>query len=169
MHPEYFGDSYDLVKRFFIQELKAIGYSICVDPMLTGHWNELEDQFFKLIGAPKTSQSAQAVRRAMFVDPDTGINSKGGKAHVSFQVLAEHACSNAIVFAFDQSFSRQHKPKVSMLEKLGQMHIHGCYGMYYDSHARFLFISKCQGSLKEFKAHLVSIGLPITRLVESAA
>jgi hypothetical protein len=28
MHADYFGDSYDVVKRFFCQELQALGYGI---------------------------------------------------------------------------------------------------------------------------------------------
>ena len=169
MHPEFFGDSYDLVKRFFIQELKAIGYTVSVEPMFTGKWHDQEEQFFSFIGAPGRKPGNNGTRSALFLDPDTGINAKGGKAHTSFAKLAQEAGSYAIVFAFDQSFSRQMKPTDIMQEKIRQMQALNCDAMYYDSHARFLFVSKRQGMLQELKAHLHSIGLPTSRLVEGAA
>ena len=169
MHPEFFGDSYDLVKRFFIQELKTLGYTVAMEPMFTGTWGDQEQQFFRLMGASRMDPRINLVRSALFLDPDTGINAKGGKAHVSFKALAEQANSSSIVFAFDQSFSRQMKPTEIMQEKLRQMEELNCHAMYYDSHARFLFVSKSQGLLQELKAHLHSIGLPTSRLVESAA
>ncbi|HPI53024.1 MAG TPA: hypothetical protein PKX47_12375 [Smithellaceae bacterium] len=169
MHPEYFGDSYDLVKRFFIQELKTLGYTVTVQPMFTGTWGDQEQQFFELMGASRRDPRINLARSALFIDPDTGINEKGGKAHVSFKALAEQANSSSIVFAFDQSFSRQMKPIEMMQEKLRRMEAMNCHAMYYDSHARFLFISMSQGLLQELKTHLHSVGLPTSRLVESAA
>ena len=37
MNPKFFGDSYDLVKRFLCAELHVVGYCVTVDPMFTGH------------------------------------------------------------------------------------------------------------------------------------
>jgi hypothetical protein len=51
MHPNYLGDSYDIVKRFFCAELAHLGYEIQIDPLFTGNWSEKEiDQFFRLVG-----------------------------------------------------------------------------------------------------------------------
>lgn len=36
MNRKFFGDSYDIVKRFFCVELAALGYSVEVEPMFTG-------------------------------------------------------------------------------------------------------------------------------------
>ena len=39
--------------------------------------------------------------------------------------------------------------------------------MCYDSHARFLFIATQKQALDELRAHLVSLGMPAKRLLES--
>ena len=73
MNPAYFGDSYDLVKRFFCRELALLGYSVFVDPMLTGTWSVNEKEFYRLIGAEPVSRGRPIPQRAaLFLDPDTG-------------------------------------------------------------------------------------------------
>jgi hypothetical protein len=56
MNPKYLGDSYDLVKRFFISELRNLGYDVVVDPMFTGAWGQDREMFHVLVGAPERSQ-----------------------------------------------------------------------------------------------------------------
>jgi hypothetical protein len=142
MNPAYLGDSYDLVKRFFCRELSLLGYSVVVDPMLTGEWSATEGQFYRLIGAePAGPGRPLSQRAALFLDPDTGIKEKGGKQHASFDRLAQECTNYRLVFAFDQSFSRQAKAANVMREKLSALQARGCYGMYYDSHARFIFVA----------------------------
>jgi hypothetical protein len=165
MNPTYLGDSYDLVKRFFCRELTLLGYSVSADPMLTGAWGGKEADFYRLIGAqPIHGTTPVSSQTALFIDPDTGINSKGGKQHASFGQLTQEASRYDLVFAFDQSFSRQAKPEEVMREKLSALHSLGCYGMYYDSHARFLFVTKDRSVLHELQIHLLSLGLPESRL-----
>ena len=36
MNPKWFGDSFDIVKWFFIANIRETGYQVFVDPMLTG-------------------------------------------------------------------------------------------------------------------------------------
>jgi len=166
MNPDYFGDSYDLVKRFFCAELSALGYAVTVNPMFTGTWNGAEREFYRLIGAEQhPAQSRNAARTALFLDPDTGVHKKASKKHVSLQQLVDEASRNTIVFSFDQSFSRQSKPAVVMREKLESIRTYGCHGMYYDSHARFLFVASQEQSLHELHAHLLSLGMPLSRLI----
>ena len=54
MNAEFFGDSYDLVKRFFCQELKELGYKVWIDPMFPKNV-PIEEQyqagFFRFVGA----------------------------------------------------------------------------------------------------------------------
>jgi hypothetical protein len=109
MNQSFLGDSYDLVKRFFCFELSALGYKVVVDPMFTGAWEGRErEEFYSLIGiAIDATAPPRSGRTALFVDPDTGIKQKGSKQHVSFDRLAMEASSHALVFSFDQSFSRQ--------------------------------------------------------------
>jgi hypothetical protein len=59
MNPSFFGDSYDLVKRFFCVQLAALGYEVVVDPMFTGEWRELDHQFFRLIGARPLDEASR--------------------------------------------------------------------------------------------------------------
>ncbi len=171
MNPDFLGDSYDLVKRFFCHELTALGYVVDTDPMFTGTWNEREQEdFYRLIGAVRRELSLHVPdQSALFLDPDTGINTKGGRQHVSFDGLAQAASAFAIVFAFDQSFSRQTQAvQVQVMKrKLAELEGRDCHAMYYNSHARFLFASKQKRCLRELRVHLLSLGLPPERLLES--
>jgi len=166
MNPAYFGDSYDVVKRFFCSELRSLGYNLVVDPMLTGSWEGAEKQFFRFLGAaPYESAPTIASPVALLIDPDTGVGAKSGRQHVTLERIAELTRTNAIVFSFDQSFSRKHQPKQAMRRKLEELAEYGCRGAYYDSHARFLFASSEQLRLEELVNHLVSLGMPESRFV----
>ena len=167
MNPNYFGDSYDIVKRFFCSELRALGYAVAVDPMFTGQWRGTESAFFRFIGASAQSEHFSRQRRALFYDPDTGVSLKSSQKHVSLECVAQAAGTHTLVFAFDQSFSRQHEPGAAMRQKLTALTVHGCNGMYYDSHARFLFVSRSQPVLAELRTHLVSLGMPASRFVNA--
>jgi hypothetical protein len=165
---DYFGDSYDLVKRFFCRELSSLGYTVSVEAMFTGEWSGAETQFFKLIGAaPLAANLAPKDRTAVFVDPDTGVHGKVSLHHVSLSRLVELSAHHPLVFAFDQSFSRQAKFPESLHAKLAKLEELGAHGMYYNSHARFLFVARVLGTLERLKAHLVGLGLPSSRLPTS--
>ena len=170
MNQSFLGDSYDLVKRFFCHELTVLGYGVLIEPMFTDNWNGKEDNFFRLVGATPTLIShPSSSRTALFFDPDTGINEKGGKQHVSFDRLAQETKEYELVFSFDQSFSRQAKASLVMQQKLAALQDRGCHAMYYDSHARFLFTSTRRIYLNELRLHLVGLGLPSERLVQRIA
>ena len=91
--------------------------------MFTGEWRELDQQFFRLIGARRLDEASRkkASRRALFLDPDTGINNRGGARHVSVERLAREASENELVFSFDQSLSRQFKQEEAMATKLSAL------------------------------------------------
>jgi hypothetical protein len=166
MNPLYVGDSYDLVKRFFGQELGKLGYEVAVDPRFTGEWSGREASFFRLIGARHVQDLVTPnARRALLIDPDTGINAAGGPKHVSFDQIRKAADEHEMVFVFDQSFSRQHDPAEVMFTKLAELSRTGLHAMYYDSHAHFAFASKDGSAINELHRHLVSTGLPESRLV----
>ena len=166
MNPAHFGDSFDLVKRFFVTELKILGYEVATDPMLTGIWNGSEQYFFRLIGTrPQQLAITDTSKTALFLDPDIGVNVKGGKQHVSYTRLATEASKYDLVFSFDQSFARGVSPYVAMQSKLDELGKLGLHAMYYDSHAKFLFVSKRAALLAGLRAHLVGLGLPAERLL----
>ncbi len=167
MNPDYFGDSYDIVKRFFCAELRALGYSVAVEPMFTGLWEGADLQFLRFIGAPLLGEQPQSGRTAVLFDPDTGVHRTASRKHISVVQLAKATALSSLVFSFDQSFSRQHDSSVAMREKLAALQALGCHAMYYDSHARFLFASAAEPTMHELRAHLVSLGMPPSRLLAS--
>lgn len=72
MNPQWFGDSFDIVKRFFVENLNEIGYRVVVDPMLTGEWNGLEHKFYKFLKAYPLNEKNNT-KSALLLDPDTGL------------------------------------------------------------------------------------------------
>lgn len=168
MNPEWFGDSYDIVKRFLSAELQRVGFRVYADPMLTGEWPDGAAAFLAFIGAeeageaPRTGQDA-----ALFIDPDTGVREKGSARHCSIGYMVRQTEKFSLVFAFDQSFSRSESAKSQMEHKLAQLRDMGMHGFYYDSHARFLFVARERLHLSKTRGALVATGLPEGRLVES--
>ena len=163
MNPKYFGDSYDIVKRFFCAELSTLGYSLAIDPMLTGPWNDTERAFYRFIGA--NPAQTEGTRTAIFFDPDTGVSQRESAQHLSLERLAQATRRYGLAFSFDQSFSRQHSPADVMQQKLAALRSLGAFGMYYDSHARFLFAASSPEPLVRLKDHLADLGLPESRLL----
>ena len=164
MNPLWFGDSFDIIKRFFIENLNAIGYRVVVDPMLTGEWNGVE-QFYKFLKADPLIEQGIS-KSALLLDPDTGIGKKKSKRHVTIQCIAEQLSKYDVVFSFDQSFPRGGNTTKEITDKLTLLQQTGNHGFYYDSHARFLFASKSFKKLKELEQQLLASGLPASRLVK---
>jgi hypothetical protein len=137
--------------------------------MLTGAWSAQEETFFRFLGVVRCPPREQLNgMTALFLDPDTGVNEKGGPAHVSYERLAQEADNHALVFSFDQAFSRAGESGSKLKVKLGALNARGCAALYYASHAHFLFVSREHGHLQRLRAHLVGLGLPDSRLVPKA-
>ena len=151
MNRKFFGDSYDLVKRFFIQQLSELDYAVHADLLLTGDWGENEVAFRKLVGlgASPSGPESRNYRKALFLDPDTGVRETRGRRHVSYERLAGEVETYDLVLAFDQSFARGSDSDALIRHKLKELGRRNCFGMYYDSHARFLFVSQSHGILEE--------------------
>ena len=166
MNPKWFGDSFDIVKRFFIGNIREMGYQVFVDPMLTGEWNGLENKFYDFLGAaPLKSLATSSGRTALLLDPDTGIAPKPTKQHVTVRMIVNYLQEHEIVFSFDQSFSRGGDALEQMGKKLSLLKKEGAAGFYYDSHARFLFSAKSPEVLANLERHLVAAGLPEKRFI----
>jgi len=165
MNPKWFGDSFDIVKRFFIEQLNAAGFHVLVDPMLTGEWNGVETDFYRFLKAsPLTEKSIK--KSVLFLDPDTGVGRKKTKQHITIKEIADHLQFHEVVFSFDQSFSRVGSTTQKIQEKLKLLKKTGNYGFYYDSHARFLFAAKSSETLYEVEQQILSSGLPSKRIVK---
>lgn len=166
MNLAFHGDSYDLVKRFFCAELRVLGYRVTIDPMLTDSAHGDISAFYRLVGAsPVGDGSAADGESALFLDPDTGVRDRKSKKHVSFERIAAETLKHSLVFCFDQSFSRSSLAGDAMKRKLDVLATMGCCGMFYDSHARFLFAASEEARLDGLCSHLVQLGLPVDRLV----
>jgi len=165
MNPQWFGDSFDIVKRYFIESLKTIGYHVVVDPMLTAEWNGCEERFFHFLGASPLGQATNE-KTALLLDPDTGIGNKETAKHVTIATIASHLKNYEIVFSFDQSFSRGGNASDKLTEKLRALEATGNVGFYYDSHARFLFAANEVAHLNAVEHQLISTGLPENRLLK---
>jgi hypothetical protein len=166
LRPEFLGDSYDIVKRFFCETLRSLGYTVYIDPLFTGDWSGQERTFYQFLGAePYTGVKPRPQATALFLDPDTGVNEKGGSSHVSYDRLIKEAKKHSIVFVFDQAFSRAGKAESKLQAKLNKVAQFGCAALYYTSHAQFLFVSREQQYLDQLRNELLARGLPTTRLI----
>jgi hypothetical protein len=155
------------VKRFFCSTARSVGYAVYVDPMFTGDWtSQQRDAFFRFLGARALGASdVPTSSAALLVDPDTGIRSGPGRAHTTFTSIASRCDQFALVFVFDQSFSRGRNGLEAMTTKLTSLRALGIRGVYYDSHARFLVCSKSSARVMRFRKVLVQAGLPAGRFI----
>ncbi|WP_242512299.1 hypothetical protein [Pseudolysobacter antarcticus] len=172
MNIQYVGDSYDIVKRFFCEALRALKYTVYIDPMSTDEWKSSDTRsFYKFLGVQHADACDKPGRRtALLFDPDTGLSEKKSKKHLSFvrleQALVEQSLAHGIVFVFDQSFSRGSdlEKQKKMRHKLDLLNKGKCFGFYYNSHASFLFASSKESHLLALQRHLKKLGLPEFRI-----
>jgi hypothetical protein len=166
LNPKWFGDSYDIVKKFFVNVLKDIGYEVYIEPMFTGDWNGGEQKFINFIVAePVEDIILPAQKSALFIDPDTGIGKKATSKHVTIDSLIRKLEKYEILLVFDQSFSRSKSSEEQMKKKLSTLNKLGGNGFYYDSHTKFLFASKNLNAINTIRKKLLQIGIPSTRLI----
>ena len=167
MNPKWFGDSYDIVKRFFIEIMRDAGFQVFANPMFTGEWLNDNKKFLSFIGASHFSGfQSRKKDSALFIDPDTGVAKRATSKHCGFDQLLHYAKTFEIVFAFDQSFSRAESAECQITKKLKEIKELGGSGFYYNSHARFLFLSQTEISLSRARAAILGSGLPVFRLVD---
>lgn len=170
VNPLWFGDSYDLVKRFFAEAVWSLGYAVYIEPMLTGEWDGRDDQLFRLLKVRHVRDHVRSTQRsALLIDPDTGISERSTPKHVSLGQLIEYLAIHDLIFVFDQSFSRIGDTEAAMRSKLEQLNGCGAVGFYYNSHARFLFAARSWEPLAELQACLHESGLPSSRLLPNSA
>jgi hypothetical protein len=166
MKAQWFGDSYDIVKRFFIGSIRGMGYQVFVDPMFADERDGLERKFCDFLGAERLKSHAKSGgKTALLLDPDTGIGLRASKQHVTVETIVDHLRKHELVFVFDQSFLRGGDALNQMRRKLSLLKKEGAAGFYYDSHARFLFSARSPEALANLKRHLVKAGLPEKRLI----
>jgi hypothetical protein len=185
---QYLGDSYDIVKRFILEQLAPLG-PWSVHPMFTEEVSsEIYKSFSCLLGAPLLSNQrlmhstdlvayfaccASAVN--VLLDPDTGVRLPGrtrspSPKHIDSGELAKlvRARPSSLTAVFDQSYSRGHEPRQQLLAKLKHFHNNGIYCFGYASHASFLFLGLSEAHVERAQALLGAI-LPPGRLLSLPA
>jgi hypothetical protein len=165
MNPRYFGDSYDIVKRFFCDVSRSAGYTVYVEPMYTCTWTRSTSRSFsRLIGARELSASVNRPA-VLLIDPDKGIRDRPGPAHTTFGAVAERCGQVDLCLVFDQSFSRGPRSRDDLKRKLRSFLALGIRGVYYDSHARFLICGTTPAPVMRLQKALIATGLPRDRFV----
>jgi len=165
MNPKWFGDSFDIVKRFFAYSLRDLDYEVYIDPMLTGAWDGDEERLYRFLGM-RPVEEYEGFESALFLDPDTGIRATASVKHTTIANIFDLLGTHEIVFSFDQSFSRGDGPLPQMQAKLARLSELGASGFYFDSHARFLFASLESVRLNAIQSRLETLGLPTSRFVK---
>ncbi|HEU0144347.1 MAG TPA: hypothetical protein VFQ47_06145 [Nitrososphaera sp.] len=185
MKLQFFGDSYDIIKKSLISWLGEFG-SRSAHPMFTEPTTLAQAALFArfldahLIStetlAPSTDRAAYFMpcRSAgnLFLDPDTGVRLKPRRGLKSVNyifgselVALSQARPTSLTLVFDQSFSRgSQMPHIQ--EKLEFFASHGVYGFAYSSHAPFLILSSDSELAVCAHGRLLEVsGLPASRLV----
>ncbi len=176
MRGKYLGDSYDLVKRFWFENLYAIAPLYAHPKFVPG---QIRSAYEAVTSIPiLVLESVPKGTIGILLDPDTGIPlPKSSKrttvshATLPFTMDVFEKFHPKYVICFDQSYDRQHElsRKEQRQTKMEFLSKHGFASFYYVSHAPFLFTTKTPESLAEIRTHLMSLGIPETRLELSAA
>lgn len=191
MRLQYFGDSYDIVKKSLIGWLSEFG-SWVTHPMFTEAF-ELEqvEAFSRMLETPLLSvdvltpqtnraeyfsSCGSAGTGNLFLDPETGVRlepcrGKNSENYVFGPELSEWCKRRpeSLTLIFDQSYSRTFKKETLLKEKLRYFAGNQISGFAYDSHATF-FLLGANGTLVESaRGRLLEVsGLPSNRLVRLA-
>jgi len=181
---EFFGDSYDVVKRFLLATLDADGMWAAF-PMFTHEPTRAELVAFEsfvgvrvldplALPAPRVGYFGAAGNSTrLLLDPDTGVRLDrfGGKASASYVFADEvvdlsHALPGRMTVVFDQSYSRAEPQETQLRRKLVHLSAAGVTGFAYLSHASFLVLSSEPEVLCQARQRLTEAHLPETRLVD---
>jgi hypothetical protein len=171
MNEKHFGDSYDIVKRFWSDCLSA-------EAPLYSHARfirpELRERYAKLTKIPVLTELPEGPF-GLLLDPDTGIPFPTNKreslsrTHLPLGHLLgfEEELNPRYIICFDQSFYRHHKlsRKKQRAAKMKFLRAKGMSSFYYVSHAPFLFTSRSAKALKRILERLMSAGIP-TKMIE---
>jgi len=162
VRPEFLGDSFDIVKRSFLQWLVACG-SWSAHPMFTKRISDQQARAFEqLLGAPLLSKSvltqrtdrdayftpARRARTHVFLDPDTGVSlrARRGEAAPRYLFRTELASiasaqPDRLTLVFDKSVPRGGE-RQALTKKLRTLASDNLYGVAYVSHACFLLVGR---------------------------
>ena len=189
MKSDFLGDSYDLVKRFFIHSLASFG-AWAVHPMLTEDQERFGEQqiavYQSLLGGIRIVSHqvlhADTNREDYFapcmkhdgpllLDPNIGFKLRSSRSvdHLHQPDIVP-IVNDRLVLIFDQSRSRYLQRdgiEAALRAKLEGLAAAGLCAMVYRSHACFLFVSKDFQEIARVRGILTQAGLPERRLIEA--
>jgi hypothetical protein len=168
MDKKFLGDSYDLVKRFWAENLSSIAPIYADDRFVP---KEIRSDYTQMTRIPFFHDSVTHPF-AIFLDPCTGIpriTSSVRKptkmyAPIPFIIEVFEKHHPEFLVCFDQSFGFNESKEICMEEKRTVLISKGLCAFYYTSHANFLFASESPGIIDSIKKQLLSLGFPDQRL-----
>jgi hypothetical protein len=185
MKLQYFGDSYDIVKKSLLAWLKDFGPWV-THPMFTESFSTEAEAFRRMLETPLVSVellTPQTNREKyfsecrgadnLFLDPDTGVRLEScrGKKSVRYIFGSElvdlcRAKPKSLTLVFDQCFSRQFDKKLLLRRKLQYFAEANISAIAYDSHATFLLLGADANLINRARKRVMEVsGLPTHRLV----
>ncbi len=168
MHEQHLGDSYDILKRFWVALLS---------PFATMHAHsrfiptELRYRFSQLTGAAIYEPlDLKTEPYSLLLDPHTGIPLPGAEnqdlrvSHAPIGFIASLFDDQYLSFVacYDQTKKRQAgRPLTDQLDaKRSLLLTHGIASFYYVSHAPFLFASRSVDTLHSIRQRMIDAGIP---------
>lgn len=188
MNLQYFGDSYDIIKKSFIGWLSDFGRWF-VHPMFTHEVDsDAAEAFAKFVNAKLVSseplrggtdretyfQSCLTVGN-LFLDPDAGVSLAARKGSKSAKYIFAHELRRVVserpyylTLVSDQNFTRASREQIetNIRQKLAALAADGVYGFAYVSHVPFLCLAGDPSLvLRAFNALKENSSLPPSRLI----
>jgi len=184
----YFGDSYDIVKKFLIKSIAPNAEWIAL-PMFTEEVSGKDiksfEQFLHVRVISKINVTPTIDRdkyfadssnhRHIFIDPDTGISIKkryGAKSinYIFGPELVSLCKQNPerLLLVFDQSIQRDNAEQVdqSVERKLTYFRAQNIFCFAYKSHACFMVLSVSSSVCKKAYNNLINTHLPSSKLTK---
>lgn len=169
MRRKYLGDTYDVVKRMW-QNIFADWAPLYAEPRFIPE--DLRAEFSQMTGIEMLDDKP-AKPYCILNDPDIGIrlpgeqNQKENRSHITVTSIVHQLHAGAqCVITFDQSNYRNHEmdSEEQRKAKMRNLAEKGVHGLYYVSHAPFLFAISDNNAFKQVQSILMDAGIPVSRL-----
>ncbi len=169
MKRAYLGDSYDAVKRLW-QQVFAEWAPLYANRRFIP--DEIQSEFTCLTGVPML-RGLPSGPYSIMNDPDTGIrlpdegNQSESRRHITLTTICGQLRREAAraVLTFDQADYRHSKLKLAEQRRVKMRYLSasGLFGLYYVSHAPFLFAFSNADTRQELRQRMLSFGVPDAR------
>jgi len=169
MQEQYLGDSFDILKRFWVDLLSPAATMLAHARFIP---EDLRPRFTQLTGSPIYDPSdTMTSAYSLLLDPHTGIplpdavNQDLRVSHAPIDFIASLFDDPHLSFVvcYDQTALR--KADLSLADQLDakrtQLLTHGILSFYYMSHAPFLFASRSRETLNSIRECMIDAGIPV--------